>query len=101
MPPEMPTVPDQAVMRLGDLIDIALVDSLLSAPHPETVTFLANASPHGARAVGLARGEYGTVGGAKYEKYFGYGTVNWCALFVSWAVDVTGNRDHRAPWSNP
>jgi hypothetical protein len=37
----------------------------------------------------------------KFSRYFGKGCQPWCADFVSWAFDSTGNRDHRLPWGNP
>jgi hypothetical protein len=37
----------------------------------------------------------------KYSRYFGYGPQFWCADFVSWAFDKTGNGDHKAPWGYP
>lgn len=37
----------------------------------------------------------------KFSRYFGRAAQPWCADFVSWAFDSTGNRDHRLPWGNP
>ncbi len=39
----------------------------------------------------------------RYVRWFypGEGPVPWCAAFVSWAIDMTDNKNHRAPWSNP
>lgn len=36
-----------------------------------------------------------------YSRYFGYGPQYWCADFVSWAIDRTGNRDRKVPWGYP
>jgi hypothetical protein len=37
----------------------------------------------------------------KYSRYFGFGPQFWCADFVSWAFDKTGERTHTAPWGYP
>ena len=37
----------------------------------------------------------------KYSRYFGFGRQFWCADFVSWAFDKTGNADNKAPWGYP
>ena len=37
----------------------------------------------------------------KFSRYFGKGCQAWCADFVSWAFDSTGNRDKRVAWRNP
>jgi CHAP domain len=37
----------------------------------------------------------------KYSTYFGHGCEYWCADFVSWAFDTTGNGDRKLPWGNP
>lgn len=36
----------------------------------------------------------------KFSKYFNKGCQAWCADFVSWAFDSTGNKDKKLPWSN-
>jgi hypothetical protein len=97
MPDEMPLEPGEVILGLGP--QVALED--LDTAAWQQGAGEAASSNHGAAAVRLARREHGTKGGDKYERYFGYGHVNWCALFVSWAVDLTGNRDHRLPWGNP
>jgi CHAP domain len=37
----------------------------------------------------------------KYSRYFGFGPQFWCADFVSYCLDKTGNEDHKAPWGYP
>jgi CHAP domain len=37
----------------------------------------------------------------KYSRYFGFGPQFWCADFVSWAFDKSGNHNHMAPWGYP
>ena len=37
----------------------------------------------------------------KFSRYFGKGCHSWCADFVSWAFDSTGNRNKRVDWGNP
>ena len=36
-----------------------------------------------------------------YSAYFGFGPQEWCADFVGWSFDSTGNRDRRVPWGHP
>ena len=36
-----------------------------------------------------------------YSTYFGYGPQYWCADFVAWCFDRTGNRDRKVPWGYP
>jgi hypothetical protein len=36
-----------------------------------------------------------------YSRYFGFGPQFWCADFVAYCVDRTGNRDHKVPWGYP
>lgn len=67
---------------------------------------------HGDRAVRQAMGERAVVesggedGGIPLRRYVRYflpnsGPLPWCAFFVSWAFDTTGDRNHRMPWENP
>lgn len=37
----------------------------------------------------------------KFSRYFGKGCQPWCADFVSWAFDSTGNHNKRVDWGNP
>jgi hypothetical protein len=36
-----------------------------------------------------------------YSKYFGFGCQFWCADFVAFCIDRTGNRDKKVPWGYP
>ena len=36
-----------------------------------------------------------------YSHYVGFGCQFWCADFVAFCVDRTGNRDHKVPWGYP
>jgi hypothetical protein len=36
-----------------------------------------------------------------YSRYFGYGPQQWCADFVAWCVDQTGNRNRQVLWGYP
>ncbi|MFL5931753.1 MAG: CHAP domain-containing protein [Gaiellaceae bacterium] len=36
-----------------------------------------------------------------YSAYFGFGPQEWCADFVGWSFDQTGNRDRKVPWGHP
>ena len=37
----------------------------------------------------------------KYSRYFGFGPQFWCADFVAFCADMTGNRDKKVPWGHP
>jgi hypothetical protein len=37
----------------------------------------------------------------KYSRHFGFGRQAWCADFVAFCVDMTGNRDKKVPWGYP
>ena len=37
----------------------------------------------------------------KYSRYFGFGKQFWCADFVAFCLDMTGNRDKKVPWGYP
>jgi len=37
----------------------------------------------------------------KYSRYFGFGPQFWCADFVAFCVDRTGNKDKKVPWGYP
>ncbi len=37
----------------------------------------------------------------KFSRYLGKGCQPWCADFVSWAFDSTGNHNKRVDWGNP
>lgn len=57
------------------------------------------------KAVGTAGLQYGYKEGSnnhnKFSQYFGKDHQPWCADFVSWAFDSTGNKNKKLPWSNP
>ena len=36
-----------------------------------------------------------------YSTYFGFGAQFWCADFVAWCIDTTGDRDRRVAWGPP
>lgn len=65
------------------------------------------ASDHGWRAVRAALEQKGMRearcgnNSNPFSRYFGYGPQFWCADFVSWAFDATGNRDRKVPWGYP
>ncbi len=65
------------------------------------------ASAHGWRAVLVALKQKGmreNPSGSNtnpYSRYFGYGAQSWCADFVSWAFDSTGDRNRKVPWGYP
>lgn len=62
---------------------------------------------HGERAVKKALTQLGNdekppgSNCQKYSRYFGKNCQYWCADFVSWAFDITGNHNKKLPWMNP
>ena len=68
---------------------------------------MAPISPHQRRALKLAVTQKGireTPPGSNcnpYSSYFGFGCQFWCADFVAWALDRTGDRDKKVPWGYP
>lgn len=59
------------------------------------------------RAVALALGQQGMreqpcpTNRNPYSTYFGHGPEFWCADFVAWCFDRTGNQDKKVPWGYP
>jgi hypothetical protein len=67
-------------------------------------------TPHQQRALTLALSQKGIreaphppnpENKQKYSAYFGFGPQFWCADFVAFCMDMTGNRDHKVPWGGP
>ena len=82
--------------------------SLLAEQDPDDETGgAAPISRHQRRALRLALTQKGireTPPGSNvniYSKYFGFGAQFWCADFVAWSLDKTGNQDRKVPWGYP
>jgi hypothetical protein len=64
-------------------------------------------SAHQRRALRLAVTQKGireTPAGSNrnpYSAYFGFGPQFWCADFVAYCLDKTGNQDKKVPWGYP
>lgn len=64
-------------------------------------------SRHQRRALALALTQKGireTPPGSNvniYSQYFGFGAQFWCADFVAWSLDKTGNENRKVPWGYP
>ena len=64
-------------------------------------------TPHQQNALALALSQKGMrehpagSNDQKYSRYFGFGPQFWCADFVAFCMDKTGNRDHKVPWGYP
>jgi hypothetical protein len=77
------------------------------APDPGVPSKLQVAAPQNnqKRALAAARGQIGYKETGrdcnKFSRYFGRGCQYWCADFVSWAFDSTGDRNKKLPWRNP
>ena len=97
------------------LVPAASIEGVIDEPdwsadipdYEELLSGLSVASNHGLRAVRAAiphKGRHETPCGSNrnpYSTYFGYGAQFWCADFVSWAFDATGDRNRRVPWGYP
>lgn len=87
------------------------IGDMEAVPDPEGKTAILGLASHGHRAVKQAltqrgvRESGGEDGGVPHQRYVRYflpnaGRLPWCAYFVSWCFDTTGDRNHRMPWSN-
>jgi hypothetical protein len=36
-----------------------------------------------------------------YSRYFGFGAQFWCADFIAYCLDMTGNKEKKVPWGYP
>jgi hypothetical protein len=88
-------------------LEMAAAEEILAEEEDDPTRGPAPISPHQRRALRLAvtqKGVRETPPGSNrnpYSKYFGFGPQFWCADFVAWALDRTGNRDKRVPWGYP
>jgi hypothetical protein len=93
-PPEVEQAGEEAV-------DAAAVDELGAAAE------IATRGMQPGRAVVLALTQQGMrenpCGSNRnpYSTYFGFGPQEWCADFLGWSFDQTGNRDRKVPWGHP
>jgi hypothetical protein len=89
-----------------EALELEAVEELL-AEEAEDEEGAAPISAHQRRALRLAvtqKGNRETPIGSNcnpYSRYFGFSCQFWCADFVAWALDRTGNRDKRVPWGYP
>ena len=89
-------------------LEVAAAEDLLAEEDPDDESGgAAPISLHQRKALRLALTQKGireTPPGSNvniYSKYFGFGAQFWCADFVAWALDKTGNEDHEVPWGYP
>ena len=87
-------------------LEIAAAEELI-AEEEELIENAPAISAHVRKALQLAvtqKGVRETPPGSNknpYSRYFGFGPQFWCADFVAWALDRTGNRDKKVPWGYP
>jgi hypothetical protein len=85
----------------------AEVDEAVAAGEADAAAEIATRGTQPERAVVLALTQQGmreTPCGSNrnpYSTYFGFGPQEWCADFVGWSFDRTGNRDKKVPWGHP
>jgi CHAP domain len=89
-------------------LEVEAAEDLLAEQDPEDEAGgAAPISGHQLRALRLALTQKGireTPPGSNvniYSKYFGFGAQFWCADFVAWSLDKTGNQDKEVPWGYP
>lgn len=89
-------------------LEVEAAEGLLAEEDPDDESGgAAPISQHQRRALRLALTQKGireTPPGSNvniYSKYFGFGAQFWCADFVAWSLDKTGNQDREVPWGYP
>ena len=86
-------------------LEIAAAEEIIA--EEEGAGNVGSISAHQRRALQLAVTQKGireTPPGSNdnpYSRYFGFGRQFWCADFVAWSLDRTGNRDKKVPWGYP
>ena len=51
-----------------------------------------------ARIVEIAKSQIGNIGGEKYWRWYGFESrVEWCAIFVSWCAEQSGDLNITVP----
>ena|SRR6266545_2199410 len=98
---------DEDPERFAEL-EVEAAEDLLAEEDPEDESGgAAPISRHQRRALRLALTQKGireTPPGSNiqiYSKHFGFGAQFWCADFVAWSLDKTGNQDRKVPWGYP
>jgi hypothetical protein len=104
-------IADPTRARVGIVDDERLDDELIAVYED---VLLAGVTPTGGasagralRAIALAVSQKGMreqpcgSNVNAYSRYFGYGAQAWCADFLAWVHDRTGNRNHKVPWGYP
>ena len=88
-------------------LEITAAEEILAEEEEDPTRGPAPISAHQRKALRLAvtqKGVRETPPGSNnnpYSRYFGFGPQFWCADFVGWALDRTGNRDKKVPWGYP
>jgi hypothetical protein len=98
---------DEDPERFAEL-EVQAAEDLLAEQDPDDESGgAAPISRHQRRALRLALTQKGireTPPGSNvniYSRYFGFGAQFWCADFVAWSLDKTGNQDRKVPWGYP
>ena len=107
--------PESEAQEMEDIAAIILDDEVVGAAASGAAASGAAAASsitaHQRRALAVALGQKGPTRTVKrtpvgsncnpYSRYFGFGCQFWCADFVAYCVDRTGNRDRKVPWGYP
>jgi len=107
---ENPEFEDQRIEAIAELLD-PVVGATASGAAASGAAAASSITAHQRRALALALAQKGPTSTVKrtpvgsncnpYSRYFGFGCQPWCADFVAFCVDRTGNRDHKVPWGYP
>jgi hypothetical protein len=88
-------------------LEVEAAEDILAEEEDDASGGAAPISRHQKRALALALTQKGireTPPGSNvniYSQYFGFGAQFWCADFVAWSLDKTGNENRKVPWGYP
>ena len=109
---ENPESEDQGLEEIATIIvPDEVVEAAISGAAASGAAAASSITTHQRRALALGLAQKGPLRTVKrtpvgsncnpYSRYFGFGCQFWCADFVAFCVDRTGNRDHKVPWGYP
>ena len=89
-----------------------IYEAVVLESHSSEAAAGSSITDHQRRALRLALVQRGPRGGQvqrdpsvkdknRYSKWFGFGPQFWCADFVAFCVDRSGNHDKKVPWGYP
>ena len=107
---ETPESEDLGIEEIAGLLD-EVAGVAVSGAAASGAAAASSITAHQRRALALALAQKGPTSTVQrvpvgsncqpYSRYFGFGCQFWCADFVAFCVDRTGNRDRKVPWGYP